>query len=85
MKGKKKGVAKEKLKALAQKLVLVKEEDIPIQAPSTPEIHNLLHQYQTGQYGYAETLAVSITNDFPTINLAGKCLAQCYIQTGRDS
>ena len=33
-KGKKKGVAKEKLKALAQKLVSVKEGNIPIQAPS---------------------------------------------------
>jgi Tfp pilus assembly protein PilF len=45
-KGKKKGIAKEKLKALTQKLVSVKAGNIPIQAPSQAEIQKLLNHYQ---------------------------------------
>jgi Flp pilus assembly protein TadD len=85
MKGKKKGVAKEKLKALTQKLVSVKEEDIPIQAPSTPEIQKLINHYQKGQYGYAETLAISITKQFPDHQFSWKVLGAVLIQTGRIS
>jgi Flp pilus assembly protein TadD len=85
MKGKKKGVAKEKLKALTQKLVSVKEEDIPIQAPSTAEIQKLINHYQNGQYGYAETLAISITEQFPDHQFSWKVLGAVLIQTGRIS
>ena len=41
--GKEKGVAKEKLKTLTQKLVSVKAGNIPIQAPSQAEIQKLLN------------------------------------------
>jgi Flp pilus assembly protein TadD len=85
MKGKKKGVAKEKLKVLTQKLVSFKQEDIPIQAPSSAKIQKLINHYQNGQYGYAETLAISITKQFPDHQFSWKVLGAVLIQTGRIS
>ena len=43
--GEEKGDAKEKLKALTQKLVSAKAENSPIQAPSQAEIQQLLNRY----------------------------------------
>ena len=84
-KGKKKGVAKEKLKALTQKLVSVKAGDIPIQAPSTAEIQKLINHYQNGKYDDAEKLAVSITEQFSENQIAWKILGAIFGQTGRKS
>jgi len=84
-KGKKKGVAKEKLKTLTQKLVSVKAGNNPIQAPSQAEIQKLLNHYQNGQYGDAETLAISITEQFPGHQFGWKALGAVLKQTGRVS
>ncbi|SVC11100.1 uncharacterized protein METZ01_LOCUS263954, partial [marine metagenome] len=84
-KGKKKGVAKEKLKALTQKLVSVKAGNNLIQAPSQAEIQKLLNHYQNGQYGDAEKLAISITEQFPEHQFAWKALGAVLKQTGRIS
>jgi tetratricopeptide (TPR) repeat protein len=84
-KGKKKGVSKEKLKALTQKLVSVKAGDNPIQAPSQVEIQKLLNHYQNGQYGDAETLAISITEQFPEHQFGWKMLGAVLRQTNRIS
>ena len=72
--GKKKGVAKEKLKALTQQLVSVKAGGNLIQEPSQPEIEKLLNHYQNGQYGDAEKLAISLTQQFPRNSFCWKVL-----------
>ena len=84
-KGKNNGVAKEKLKVLTQKLVSVKEGDIPIKTPSQAEIQKLINHYQNGQYGDAETLAISITEQFPDHQFSWKVLGVVLKQTGRIS
>jgi len=84
-KGKKKGVSKEKLKALTQKLVSVKAGNIPIQAPSQVEMQALINHYQNGQYGDAETLAISITEQFPGHQLGWKVMGALLEKTGRKS
>ena len=84
-KGKKKGVAKEKLKALAQKLVSVKAGNNLIEAPSQAEIQKLLNYYQNGQYGDAEKLAITITEQFPEHQFSWKVLGVVLKQTGRIS
>ena len=84
-KGKKKGVAKEKLKALTQKLVSVKAGNIPIQAPSEAATQKLLNHYQNGQYGDAETLAISITEQFPGHQFGWKVMGALLEKTGRKS
>ena len=84
-KGKKKGVAKEKLKALTQKLASVKAGNTPIQAPSLAQGQKLINHYQNGQYGDAETLAISITEQFPEHQFAWKMLAAVLRQTNRIS
>ena len=84
-KGKKKGVAKEKLKILTQKLVSVKAGNNLIQAQSQAETQKLLDHYQSGQYGDAEKLAISITEQFPEHQFAWKVLAAVFKQTGRIS
>ena len=82
-KGKKKGVAKEKLKALTQKLVSVKAGNTPIQAPSLAQGQKLINHYQNGQYGDAETLAISITEQFPEHQFAWKILGAVSRQSGQ--
>ena len=82
-KGKKKGVAKEKLKTLTQKLVSVKAGNNLIQAPSQAEMQKLINHYQNGQYGDAETLAISITEQFPGHQFAWKVLGAVFGQTGQ--
>ena len=84
-KGKKKGVAKEKLKALTQKLVSVKAGNNLIQAPSQAEMQKLLNHYQNGQYGDAEKLAISITEQFPEHQFGWKALGAVLKQTNRIS
>ena len=60
-------------------------KDIPIQAPSQSEIQKLINHYQNGQYGDAETLAISITEQFPDHQFSWKVLGAVLIQTGRIS
>ena len=60
-------------------------KDIPIQAPSQAEIQKLINHYQNGQYGDAETLAISITEQFPDHQFSWKVLGAVLIQTGRIS
>ena len=63
--GEKKGVAKKILHALEQKLMSVKEGNIPINSPAESEIQKLINHYENGQYEDAETLAISMTEQFP--------------------
>jgi tetratricopeptide (TPR) repeat protein len=83
--GEEKGVTKEKLKALTQKLVSVKAENNPVQAPSQAEIQKFLNHYQNGQYGDAEKLAISITEQFPEHQFGWKALGAVLMQTNRIS
>jgi len=84
-KGKKKGVAKEKLKTLTRKLASVKVGNILVEAPSQVEIQKLINHYQNGQYGDAETLAISITEQFPEHQFGWKMLGAVLRQTNRIS
>lgn len=84
-KGKNRGVAKEKLKALTQKLVSVKAGSNVMRAPSQGEIQKLLNHYQNGQYGDAEKLAISITEQFPEHQFTWKVLGVVLKQAGRIS
>ena len=84
-KAKKKGVSKEKLKALTQKLVSVKAGNNLAQAPSQVEIQKLMNHYQNGQYDYAETLAISITEEFPGHQFGWKIMGALLERTGRKS
>ena len=84
-KGKKKGVAKEKLKVLTQKLVSVKAGNNPIQAPSQAEMQKLINHYQNGQYGDAEKLAMSMTEQFPGHQFGWKVMGALLEKTGRKS
>ena len=78
-----KGVAKEKLKAFTQKLASIKVENSLIEAPSQTEIQKLINYYQNGQYGDAETLAISITQQFPEHQFSFKVMGVLLEKTGR--
>jgi len=54
-------------------------------SPSPSELNNLLEQYQNGQYGNTEKLALSITERFPEHQFAWKVLGAVIKQTGRIS
>ena len=84
-KGKKKGVAKENLKMLAQKLESVKADALAVQAPSQAEMQELMNHYQNGRYGDAEVLALSITKQFPNHPFSYNALGGIYKQAGRSS
>ena len=78
-KAKKKGVPKDKLKALTQKLVLTKAG----KAPSQAELQKLINHYQNEQYDDAEKLAISLTQKFPRDQFSWKMLGVLFGQTGR--
>jgi len=82
-KGKKKGVAKENLKRLTQKLQSVKAGDITAQVPSHVELQNLINHYQNEQYGDAENLAILLTQQFPSHSFSWKILGGIYKELGR--
>ena len=67
----------EKRKKLAEqkKQKKAKKQNLKAISPSESEIKNLLEHYQNGRYDDAEKLAMFITQEFPNISLAGKCLA----------
>ena len=52
-------------------------------SPSPSQITNLLEHYQTGRYGEAEKLAVSITKQFPTHPFGWKVLGALLGQSGK--
>ena len=54
-------------------------------SPSEAEVNNLLQHYQTGRYGDAEQLALSITERFPEHQFGWKVLGAVLKQTGRVS
>ena len=82
-KAKKKGVAKEKIKGLTQKLVLAKAVKNSIQAPSQADTQELLNFYQNGQYGDAEKLATSIIKKSPDHLWSWKVLGAVLGESGR--
>ena len=81
IKAKKKGFDAKKLQALLSQL----KSRADIKVPSQAQIISLLKCYQTGQYGDAEKLAISITQEFPRHQLGWKVLGALFEQTGRIS
>ena len=55
------------------------------QKPSHSQLNSLLEYYESGQYGDAEKLALSITQQFPNHSFSWKVLAAVLKQTGRVS
>ena len=81
---KQRGVAGEKLSALAVKLASIKgTESISLPAPPQEQLSNLLQYYQNGRYDDAEKLAISITQEFPMHQFGWKVLGAVLKQTGR--
>ena len=52
------------------------------EVPSKQQLNKLLEYYQTGQYGDAESLALSITERFPKHNFSWKVLAEIFKKIG---
>ncbi|MEE3294523.1 MAG: tetratricopeptide repeat protein, partial [Pseudomonadota bacterium] len=77
--GKNKGINSKKFDALNQQLLLASNNELPSQS----QLNNLLEQYQKGQYGDAEKLAISITEKFPRHHFSWKILGAVFKQTGR--
>ena len=75
------GVVSEKINALVAELNLLADEKIPPQA----RVKRLSEYYKTGNYGDAEKLAISITQEFPKYQLGWKVLGAILQQTGRIS
>ena len=82
-KSKKKGVGKEKIKTLMQKLVMVKVGKIPIPVPPQAELQKLINHYQNERYADAERLALSIIKQFPDHPSSYNVLGGVYKQTGK--
>ena len=84
--GKQQGVAEEKLNTFESQLppkTQIAKSDIS--SPSQQQLNNLLEYYQIGQYGDAESLALSITREFPKHQFGWKVLGALLGQTGRRS
>ena len=62
-----------------------KKQSLKIRSPSSEELKALLEHFQTGRYGDAEKLAMSLTQEFPKHQFGWKVLGAVLIQTGRDS
>ena len=81
-KGKKKGVSKEKLKALTKKLMSVKKGKISASAPSEVELQKLINHYQKERYSDAEKLAILLVQQFPNHSFTWKILGAIYKTLG---
>ena len=80
------GVTHENLNALkAQLAPMPQTENANRASPSQQQLNSLVECYQTGRYGDAEELAVSITEEFPKHQLGWKILSAILKQTGRIS
>jgi len=73
----------DKCKKLAENKKKAKKQNSKGINPSEAEIKSLLEYYQTGRYGDAEKLAISITNRFPKHQFAWKVLGAVFKKTGR--
>ena len=82
-KGKRNSLAKEKIKALKQKLASVKAGNKLIQAPVQADQQKMVDHYQNGRYEDAERLALSITQKFPEHQVGWKMLGVLFGQKGR--
>jgi predicted Zn-dependent protease len=78
------GVAGEKLSTLESQLEF-KTQTVNSENPTQQQLNSLLEYYQTGQYGDAESLALSLTQEFPKHQFAWKVLGGVLKQTGRFS
>ena len=80
------GVAEEKLNTLEAQLPFETQiQNVNSANPPQERLSSLLECYQTGQYGDAEKLAVSITQEFPQHQFGWKVLGAVLKQTGRIS
>ena len=78
-KAKKKGFDATKLQALFSQ----SKVNADTKVPSQQQLRSLLEYYQTGQYGDAEKLAKSITQQFPKHQFAWKVVGAIFGQSGR--
>jgi len=84
--GRNQGVAGEKLNTLESQLVAKSQnQNVDSESPSQQQLNTLLEYYQTGRYGDAEELAVSITQEFPEHPFGWKVLGAVLEQTGRNA
>ena len=84
--GKKQGVAGDKLNVLeAQLASKTQTQTVNSANPSQQQINSLLEYYQTGRYGDAEKIALSITHKFPKHQFSWKVLGALYGASGRNS
>jgi len=84
--GKKQGVAGEKLNALEAQLSSINQtENVDSASPSQTQLSSLFEHYQNGRLNDAEKLAVHITQEFPKHQFAWKILGAVLGQTGRKS
>ena len=70
-------------KLVGEKIKNKNKRGLKATSPSDAEIANLVQQYQNGQYGDAERLALSLTERFPKHELGWKILGDTRNQTGR--
>ena len=74
----------EKRKKLAEdKKKKGKKQNLKGISPSKSDMNNLLQYYQTGRYGDAEKLAISMIQEFPTHQFGWKILGAILGQSGR--
>ena len=73
------GVVSDKIDALMSHLIPIADRKVPSQS----QLNGLLKYYQAGQYVDAETLAASITEEFPEHPFSWKVLGAVLAQTGR--
>ena len=83
---KKQGMVEEKLNILEAKLSPETQiQNVNSANPPQEKLSSLFEYYQNGQYGDAEKLAISITQEFPTHQLGWKVLGAVLKQSGRAS
>jgi Flp pilus assembly protein TadD len=61
------------------------KQNFKTRSPSSEELKTLLEQFQTGRYGDAEKLAMSLTQKFPKHQFGWKVLGAVFEKTGRMS
>jgi predicted TPR repeat methyltransferase len=61
----------------------VQRQEAKVKTPSKADLNKLLQHYQTGRYGDAKNLALSITQKFPEHQFSWKVLGALFGQEGR--
>ena len=83
---KKQGIDEGNLNSLKARLVpMPQTENANSAIPSQQQLNSLVEHYQTGRYGDAEKLAVSLTQEFPKHQFAWKLLGVVLGTTGKKS